>query len=43
MNWKITILSHWKVALVIVQLVLLAMAIASVKPLGEAIDGPYGP
>ena len=37
------IVSHWKVAFLLLQLGLLAINIALGKVLAEPIDGPYGP
>lgn len=43
MNWKIMIASHWKLALLLIQLGLLALMVTSGKVFAEPVDGPYGP
>lgn len=43
MNWKMMILSHWKIVLLLLQLGLFAITIAGVRVLGDPIDNPGTP
>ena len=43
MNWKMAVLSNWKILLLAAQLSLLVIAIITVKPLGDPIDNPIAP
>lgn len=41
MNWKMAVLSNWKIILLVVQLSVLVIGI--ITPLGDPIDNPIGP
>ena len=41
MNWKMAVLSNWKILLLVVQLSVLVIGI--VTPLGDPVDNPIAP
>lgn len=43
MNWKMVIMSNWKLILLLIQLGLLSMAIIAGRVLADPIDDPIGP
>jgi len=43
MNWKMIVASHWKVALLLLQLGLFILMTTTVNPLGDIVDNPAGP
>jgi len=43
LNWKIVLLSNWKVWLLLFQLGLLAITIATGKVFADPVDDPWAP
>jgi hypothetical protein len=43
MNWKMIVASHWKVALLLLQLGLFILMTTTVNSVGDIVDNPGGP
>jgi len=43
LNWKIMMVSHWKVVLLLLQIGVLTIALATGTALADPIDNPFGP
>ena len=43
MNWKLTLVSNWKTIILLIQLGVLAITIATGRALADPIDNPWGP